>query len=83
MHEEKPKAGAGGAAPEQKCNEPQSDHTRSTPAQGGRGEITRRPGESGNVYGVSVFVDEYAKWGTACAGRTLGDTVSSKMTKHF
>ena len=26
-----------------------------------RGELTRNPRESGNPYGVSVFVDEYAQ----------------------
>eukprot|EP00877_Chromochloris_zofingiensis_P004378 jgi/Chrzof1/13941/Cz08g18190.t1 len=31
---------------------------------GARGEFTRWPGESGSKYCVSVFVDEYAKWGS-------------------
>ncbi|KAL6756383.1 hypothetical protein V8C86DRAFT_2649193 [Haematococcus lacustris] len=32
-------------------------------SKGSRGEMTRNPGESGNPWGVSVFVDEYATWG--------------------
>ena len=27
---------------------------------GARGEFSRRPGESGSMYGASVFADEYA-----------------------
>ncbi|GLC35629.1 hypothetical protein PLESTB_000186500 [Pleodorina starrii] len=51
--------------------------------KGSRGEITRRPGESGSVYGVSVFVDEYSKWGTALKGVPLDETASKKQTKYF
>eukprot|EP00199_Chlamydomonas_sp_CCMP681_P006215 CAMPEP_0119108836 /NCGR_PEP_ID=MMETSP1180-20130426/15706_1 /TAXON_ID=3052 ORGANISM="Chlamydomonas cf sp, Strain CCMP681" /NCGR_SAMPLE_ID=MMETSP1180 /ASSEMBLY_ACC=CAM_ASM_000741 /LENGTH=214 /DNA_ID=CAMNT_0007094499 /DNA_START=141 /DNA_END=785 /DNA_ORIENTATION=+ len=51
--------------------------------KGGRGEVTRNPAEAGNPYGVSVFVDEYSKWGTKIAGMTYGETVSRKMTSYF
>jgi hypothetical protein len=51
--------------------------------KGARGEITRRPGEGGNVYGVSVFVDEYAKWQNSLSGVPLGETVANKQTKYF
>lgn len=40
--------------------------------------------QSGNPYGVSVFVDEYAQWGDKLGGKmTLGETVSKKMTSYF
>ncbi|GIL75255.1 hypothetical protein Vretimale_7914 [Volvox reticuliferus] len=60
-----------------------SDQSNVVGGKGARGEITRRPGESGNVYGVSVFVDEYAKWGTALKGMPLDETVSKKQSKYF
>lgn len=52
---------------------------------GARGEITRRPLEDGSVYGVSVFVDEYAKWGKVLPERnmSLGESVSRQQTKYF
>jgi hypothetical protein len=39
--------------------------------------------QSGNPYGVSVFVDEYATWGTALKGRPLTETVNRKMTAYW
>jgi len=48
-----------------------------------RGELTRNPRESGNPYGVSVFVDEYAKWGTQLLGRTRKECEDKACTKHF
>lgn len=50
---------------------------------GRRGELTRHPAESGSVYGVSTFVDDYARWGTKLAGKTLGETVTKRTTRHF
>ncbi|GFR47520.1 hypothetical protein Agub_g9238 [Astrephomene gubernaculifera] len=61
----------------------QSDQLNVAGGKGARGEISRRPGESGNVYGVSVFVDEYAKWGTALKGVPLEETEAKKQTKYF
>uniref|UniRef100_A0A7R9VW83 Uncharacterized protein n=1 Tax=Chlamydomonas euryale TaxID=1486919 RepID=A0A7R9VW83_9CHLO len=52
-------------------------------AKGGRGEITRNPREAGNPYGVSVFVDEYAQWGTKLAGMPLNESVGRATTKYF
>jgi hypothetical protein len=45
--------------------------------KGARGELTRRPGEAGSPYGVSVFVDEYAQWGRKlpAAGMTHGKAI--------
>ncbi|EFJ49597.1 hypothetical protein VOLCADRAFT_104173 [Volvox carteri f. nagariensis] len=60
-----------------------TDQSNVVGGKGARGEITRRPGESGNVYGVSVFVDEYAKWGSALKGMPLEETASKKQTKYF
>lgn len=37
---------------------------------GARGEMSRHPGEAGSVYGVSVWADEYGKWGTKLQGQT-------------
>ena len=51
--------------------------------QGNRGEITRNPREAGNPYGVSVFVDEYAKWGTKLEGMPLTESVRKAQTKYF
>lgn len=31
---------------------------------GTRGELIRHPEESGNAYGDSTWVDEFAQWGT-------------------
>lgn len=50
---------------------------------GSRGEMTRNPGEAGSVYGVSVFSDEYSKWGSALRGKPLGETISNMQTKYF
>mmetsp|Transcript_37553 Transcript_37553/g.83620 ORF Transcript_37553/g.83620 Transcript_37553/m.83620 type:complete len:219 (-) Transcript_37553:362-1018(-) len=64
----------------------QSDDSVATTTVGGkgaRGEITRNPKESGNVYGVSVFVDEYAKWQTHLSGVPLNETVKRMQTKYF
>ncbi|GMH40734.1 hypothetical protein BSKO_08638 [Bryopsis sp. KO-2023] len=36
---------------------------------GTRGELVRHPEESGNVYGNSTWVDEFALWGTSRKGR--------------
>lgn len=51
--------------------------------KGARGELTRRPGEAGNVYGVSVFVDEYAKWGSALKGMPLAESTAKMQSKYF
>eukprot|EP00798_Chlamydomonas_sp_ICE-L_P015870 gene15870-22000_t len=67
------------------------DGTRKLPEEetaggkGSRGEITRNPKEGGNVYGVSVFVDEYSKWGTALPEKnmTLKESEARKTTKYF
>lgn len=67
------------------------DTTRRQPTEdvaagkGSRGEISRNPNESGNVYGVSVFVDEYAKWGTVLPEKnmSLSESVSKKTSKYF
>lgn len=48
-----------------------------------RGELTRHPGESGSVYGVSTFVDEYATWGRQLHGKKRGDVEAKKLTQHF
>ena len=59
-------------------------NTDSLGGKGNRGAITRRPGESGNPYGVNVFVDEYAQWGQKLSGKyTLGETVARKQTAYF
>lgn len=50
---------------------------------GHRGELTRHPGESGSVYGVSTFVDEYATWGSQLLGEKRGDVEAKKQTLHF
>lgn len=50
---------------------------------GCRGELTRHPREAGNPYGMSVWADDYAKWGTKLAGMRLGDVDSLKTTRHF
>lgn len=50
---------------------------------GNRGEMTRRPGESGNPYGVSTWVDEYSQWGEKLKGMSLTETVQKKQTKYF
>lgn len=50
---------------------------------GNRGELTRRPGESGNPYGVSTWVDEYAKWGDKIKGMSLSETRQKMQTKYF
>lgn len=60
-----------------------SDETTVAGGKGARGEITRRPGESGNPYGVSVFVDEYGKWGSAIQGMPLTETRARMQTKYF
>ncbi|KXZ41672.1 hypothetical protein GPECTOR_326g46 [Gonium pectorale] len=60
-----------------------SDQANVAGGKGSRGEMTRRPGESGNVYGVSVFADEYAKWGSALQGMPLEETAARKQTKYF
>ncbi|GAX82809.1 hypothetical protein CEUSTIGMA_g10235.t1 [Chlamydomonas eustigma] len=52
-------------------------------SKGTRGEITRNPKESGNPYGISVYVDEYAKWQTKLAGMPLQDSVKRAQTKYF
>lgn len=39
--------------------------------------------QAGSVYGVSVFADEYGKWGTALQGMALQETVNRKQTKYF
>jgi hypothetical protein len=49
-----------------------------------RGPMTRRPQEGGNPYGVSVYVDEYAEWGTKVAGKmTWGESTGRMQTKYF
>lgn len=59
-------------------------HGTEASGKGLRGELTRNPREAGNPYGVSVFVDEYAQWGSKLAGKTtLGETASRKMTAYF
>ncbi|KAG2443755.1 hypothetical protein HXX76_002101 [Chlamydomonas incerta] len=60
-----------------------SDQTGAAGGKGARGEITRRPGESGNPYGVSVYVDEYGKWGGAIQGMPLTETRARMQTKYF
>ena len=50
---------------------------------GNRGEITRHPGESGSVYGVSTFVDDYARWGSKLKGMALSETERQKTTRYF
>eukprot|EP01023_Acetabularia_acetabulum_P035122 TRINITY_DN33102_c0_g2_i1.p4 TRINITY_DN33102_c0_g2~~TRINITY_DN33102_c0_g2_i1.p4 ORF type:complete len:136 (-),score=18.68 TRINITY_DN33102_c0_g2_i1:329-736(-) len=50
---------------------------------GTMGEISRHPGESGSVYGVSVFVDEYSKWGSKLQGHNLQETVGRMQTQYF
>jgi hypothetical protein len=50
---------------------------------GRRGELVRHPGESGSVYGISTFVDDYAGWATKLDGVTLGETVHSRATRYF
>ncbi|KAG2500636.1 hypothetical protein HYH03_001403 [Edaphochlamys debaryana] len=67
----------------QLTGEPSDQPPSAAGGKGNRGEITRRPGESGNPYGVSVFVDEYATWGTAIKGMPLTETVDRKQTKYF
>lgn len=61
--------------------------TRSTGAGTGKmgrmGDFTRNPKEAGSVYGVSIWADEYAQWGNKLKGKTLGETRSKAMTKHF
>ena len=54
-----------------------------TGSKGTRGEITRNPREAGNPYGVSVFVDEYARWQTKLAGMPLTESVGRAQTKYF
>ena len=50
---------------------------------GALGEFTRNPKEAGSVYGVSVWSDEYAQWGTKLSGMSLSETRSKAMTKYF
>jgi hypothetical protein len=50
---------------------------------GRRGELVRHPGDAGSVYGVSTFVDDYARWGTKLAGVPLGETVAKATTRYF
>ena len=50
---------------------------------GRRGELTRHPAESGSVYGMSTFVDDYARWGTKLVGQQLGNTIAKRTTRHF
>lgn len=50
---------------------------------GRRGELVRHPGEAGSVYGVSTFVDEYARWGTKLQGMTYGDSAAQATTRYF
>jgi len=52
-------------------------------SKGTRGEITRNPKEAGNPYGVSVYVDEYAKWQAKLAGMPLHESVRRAQTKYF
>jgi hypothetical protein len=54
-----------------------------THTQGSRGEISRNPREGGNPYGVSVFVDEYATWGTKLEGMPLSESIGKATTKYF
>ncbi|KAG2436633.1 hypothetical protein HYH02_011567 [Chlamydomonas schloesseri] len=60
-----------------------SDDANVAGGKGARGEISRRPGESGNPYGVSVFSDEYSKWGSAIQGMPLTETRARMQTKYF
>jgi len=50
---------------------------------GQRGELTRHPGEAGNVYGMSTFVDDYAQWGSKLRGVRLSHTERLKTTRYF
>lgn len=50
---------------------------------GSRGELVRRPAESGSVYGMSIFVDEYARCGSNLAGCKLVDNKAAKCTQQF
>ena len=60
-----------------------SPHTVSGGRSGARGEITRHPGNSGSVYGMSVWADEYCKWGTQLEGMKRGDTVTKRCTTYL
>jgi hypothetical protein len=50
---------------------------------GSRGELVRRPGEQGSVYGMSTFVDTYGRWGSQLAGCTLAENRAAKCTRLF
>jgi hypothetical protein len=50
---------------------------------GARGEITRHPGLSGSVYGMSVWADEYCKWGTKLKGWKREDSAAKKCTTYL
>lgn len=52
-------------------------------SKGSRGEMTRNPREAGNPYGISVYVDEYAKWQTKLSGMPLSESVRRQQTKYF
>lgn len=60
-----------------------SPHAASGGHAGARGEITRHPGNSGSVYGMSVWADEYCKWGTKLEGMKRGDTISKRCTQYL
>lgn len=50
---------------------------------GARGEITRHPGLSGSVYGMSVWVDEYSKWETKQDGWKREDSSTKRCTSYL
>ena len=50
---------------------------------GRRGELVRHPGEAGSVYGVSTFVDDYARWGTKLQGLEYGQLAAQATTRYF
>lgn len=50
---------------------------------GARGEITRHPGNSGSVYGMSVWADEYCKWGNKLEGWKREDSSAKRCTTYL